>query len=153
MLVRMPDPNDIGLVCFQAQNHSFKTRPDLTGRPGAGTGPGLRKNRGSQNLGWLGDPVKNSVATRWILLFFTKTTSFYFFKSELTRATRWPSQNPEPRPWAGSTIGLGLKTLPKIIWFSYILSLSIHGSSEFPDSTYLGLATRWAQVHMSLVSF
>jgi hypothetical protein len=49
------------------RGHSFETRPGLAGkpgtsRPGAGTGPGWRKNRGRKNqcdpAGWLGDPAR-----------------------------------------------------------------------------------------------
>jgi hypothetical protein len=54
------------------------------GRPGAGTGPGWRKNRGRKNPVWPGGstrwPGKTRWQTRWLLFFFfTKTTSFWFF--------------------------------------------------------------------------
>jgi len=121
------------IFLFKSLNHSFETWAGLAGwpgRPGTGTGPGLRKNWERQNLGWPGDAVKNSVATCWLFFllkrhrfdlkkrnwpgdpvktrhpalgqgFFTKTTSFWFKKKKLTR---WPGQNPAPWPWTGSSL-------------------------------------------------
>jgi len=65
-------------------------KPNLVGRSRAGIGLGWRKNRKRKNSvrrGWPGrltwqDLVKNSVATRWLLFFLTKTTSFWFFKKK-----------------------------------------------------------------------
>jgi hypothetical protein len=74
--------------------YSFKTRFSPTGRPGARTGPGWRKNMGRKNPVWPGDlanPVKNSVATRWVL-FFTKTMSFWFFLKKKS----WPGRPDDP---------------------------------------------------------
>ena len=69
--------------------HSFETdlarRVDLgPNQPRAGTGPGWRKNRKSHDPVWPGgltrqNPVKNSVATRWLLFFFLKRHRFDFF--------------------------------------------------------------------------
>jgi hypothetical protein len=92
------------------RGHSFETRPDLagrpgTGRPGAGTGPGWRKNRGRKNQCdpvTRQDPVKNPVTTRW--LFFLLKRRYFDFKKNWPER---PGQNPEPGPWTG----LGLKTM------------------------------------------
>jgi len=74
--------------------YNFKTRFSPTGRSGAGTGPGWRKNIRRKNPVWPGDlanPVKNSVATRWVL-FFTKTMSFWFFFLKKS----WPGRSDDP---------------------------------------------------------
>jgi hypothetical protein len=52
------------------------------------------------------DPVKNLIATRWLLFFLLKQRRFDL-KKKLTRATRWPNQNPELGPWTRP----GLKTI------------------------------------------
>jgi len=44
------------------KSHSFETRPGPAGRPGAGTGPGWRKNGGRKNPVWPGWP---DGSTRW----------------------------------------------------------------------------------------
>jgi len=65
-------------------------RVDLgRGQPGAGTEPGWRKNRGRKNSVWLGK-TRSKPGCNPLTFFFTKTTSFWFKKKELTRATRWP---------------------------------------------------------------
>jgi hypothetical protein len=91
--------------------HSFKIRS--AGRPGARAGSGWRKNRGRKNPMWPGDLVKNHGCNPLtFVLFFTKTMLFWFKKKkELTRATRWPSQNLEPGPWTEPATGPGLKTM------------------------------------------
>jgi hypothetical protein len=86
------------------------------GQPGAGTGPGWRKNRGRENPVWPGKtrsrPGCKPVDFYFFFVFFTKTMLFRFkTKKELTRPTRWLGQNPEPGPWTGPTTGLGLKTM------------------------------------------
>jgi hypothetical protein len=57
--------------------HSFETRPRPAGRPGARTGPGWRKNRVGKN------PVRPG-CNPLTLVFFTKTTSFWFKKIDPT---------------------------------------------------------------------
>jgi len=83
------------------------------GRPGAGTGPGWRKNGGRKNPAW---PSKTGckLVDFCFFCFFTKTTSFWFFKKKLTRPTQWPGQNPKPGPWTGP----GLKTMGMVIFFN-----------------------------------
>ena len=66
-------------------NHSFETRPGPAGRPGTWqthgwNRAGLKKKLGKEkpDVTWRVDPVKNPVATCWLLFFFTKTISFWF---------------------------------------------------------------------------
>jgi hypothetical protein len=42
-----------------------------------------------------------------------------FDLKKLTRATRWPGQNPEPGPWTGPATGPGLKTMLCTVALSY----------------------------------
>jgi len=94
---------------------SFETRPDGTIRDPADRGwnwVGFKKNKERQNSGWPSDPVKNPVATCWFLFFLLKRRRFDLKKTELTRSTWWPSQNPEPGPWTGSGL--------KIIQLKYV---------------------------------
>jgi len=85
------------------------------GRPGAGTGPGWRNNRGRKNPvwpSWPDNPIKNPVKTI-DFCFFTKTTSFWFFFKK--NWPGWPGRNPEPGLWTRP----GLKAM--VITLSFAL--------------------------------
>jgi hypothetical protein len=91
-------------------------KPGPTGRPGAGTGPGWRKNRERKNPVWPGDPanpVKTRLQTRWILFFFVFLLKQYRFdfKNKLARPTWWPDQNSKSESWTRPTTGSSLKTM------------------------------------------
>jgi outer membrane receptor protein involved in Fe transport len=93
--------------------HSFETRLGPAGRPEAGTGPSLRKNRERKNPRWPSWPGKTRSKTQLqsvdFCFFCTKTTSFWFFLKK-----NWPrqsGQNQEPGPWTELTTGSGLKTI------------------------------------------
>jgi len=75
----------LAAVNFDVSTHTFKTQLSSTGRSGiqSWNRAGLKKNRGRKNPVWPSgltwqDPVKNPIVTRW-LVFFIKTTSFWFF--------------------------------------------------------------------------
>ena len=86
--------------------------------PARRVNPGLEPGRVEEKIEeektrWPGWPSKtrskagcNSLA--FVFFFFTKTTSFWFKKNELTR---WPGQNPKPGPWTGLAIEPGLKIM------------------------------------------
>jgi len=65
--------------------HSFKVRSGPAGRPRTWSTRDWNRDELKKiekvmtRLTWRVDPVKNPVATRWLVFFFTKTTSFWFF--------------------------------------------------------------------------
>jgi hypothetical protein len=73
--------------------------------------------------GWPDDPVANPLTFIFIFFFFTKTTSFWFFKKRTDPIkTRWPGQNPEPGSWTGLATRPSLKTmLPNIFFIIYFI--------------------------------
>jgi hypothetical protein len=82
---------------FNIFSHSFETGPvwrvdSGPGWPGAGTGPGWRKNRRRKNPVWPGQKPSCNPLT---FVFLLKRRRFNFFK-KLTRTIWWFGQNPKP---------------------------------------------------------
>jgi len=91
-----------------------------SGRLGARTGSGWRKNRGRKNQVWPNwlegltrqDSIKTQFQSVDFFFILLKRCRFDLKKKELTRG---PSQNPEHRPWIGPTTGPGLKTISETL--------------------------------------
>jgi hypothetical protein len=92
-------------------------------------GWGWRKNRGRKTRCDSVDPVKNLIATRWFLFFFTKMMSFWFKKKII------------PRPWfqpVWKLIFYVINTLMKLgSYFSLLLTkILIYSSHDVAQESW-----------------